>query len=330
MLKLLNATWVDALQRPVLAYLHRLEAFLASVPEQLPESIRSLAASCLDNRGKRLRPLFAFYSAFEAPSGEDLVKAAAVLELIHIATLVHDDVLDNGTLRHQKPTLHVQYGADVAILMGDALFAHGLCLASSFPTPTICRLVSQSTARLCAGEISQTLSQKLERFSLEHYYKIIDLKTADLFATACHIGAHLSPGLDPLAKSKLTLFGRYLGRAYQIYDDVNDILGQEAILGKTLGTDFASQKYTLPILLYLDALPKAERPLVIEALLQQRLSAQTLAHLLEDKGIIQKVKSQFHATIRSAEALVADLPHKEQVLNLSQGLAQLFPYSELS
>ncbi len=325
MLNMLNPSWAHTLQTPVLSYLDKLEAFLADIPDQLPEEIRSLATYCLSHKGKRLRPLFLFYSAFNAADMENLVKAAAVLELIHLATLVHDDVLDNGTLRHTKPTLHVQYGADVAILMGDALFAHGLYLASSFPTPTICRLVSQSTTRLCAGEISQTLSQKSERFSLKHYYRIIDLKTADLFATACHIGAYLSPRLDSLATNTLTLFGRYLGRAYQIYDDLNDILGHEASLGKTLGTDFATQKYTLPILLYLEELSQKERDFTIKELLHHTMNAHTLDQKLKQHGIIQKVKSQFHSTIQSAEALVQDLPHKAQLLSLSQSLFQLLP-----
>ncbi len=323
MLKMLDPSWAHTLQAPVLTYLDRLDSFLAAVPGQLPEEIRSLATACLSHSGKRLRPIFTFYSAFQAPSTDDLIKAAAVLELIHLATLVHDDVLDKGTLRHKKPTLHIQYGADVAILMGDALFAHGLYLASSFPTPTICRLVSQSTARLCAGEISQTLSQKSHRFSLEHYYKIIDLKTADLFATACHIGASLSPNLDSLATNKLRRFGRYLGRAYQIYDDLNDILGHEAILGKTLGTDFATQKYTLPILLYLEELPPKERDTTIADLLHHTISAHTLAEKLEQHGIIQKVKEAFHATLDLADPILQDLPHQDQLLALSQGLRHL-------
>lgn len=325
MLKLLDASWTHALQTPVLSYLDRLESFLAAVPEQLSEEIRPLATYCISHSGKRLRPLFTFYSAFKAPHAEDLVKAAAVLELIHLATLIHDDVLDNGTIRHKMPTLHVEYGSDIAILMGDALFAHGLYLASSFPTPTICRLVSQSTARLCAGEISQTLSQKSQRFSLEHYYKIIDLKTADLFATACHIGASLSPSLDAVATHKLTLFGRYLGRAYQIYDDMNDILGQEALLGKTLGTDFASQKYTLPILLYLEELSLYERSSTIEELLQNKLSAAALVHRLEHTGTLQKVKEAFHNTLNEADTIIQGLPHQQQLLDLSWSLRQLFP-----
>jgi octaprenyl-diphosphate synthase len=324
MLKICETPWAQTLREPIVPLLNKLDQFLADIPLQLPEEIRPIATYCLSHSGKRLRPIFAFYSTFEAPCQDSLVKAAAVVELIHIATLVHDDVLDNGTLRHRAPTLHVRYGADVAILMGDALFAHGLYLASSFPTTAVCQIVSQSTARLCAGEISQTLSQKNQRFDLEHYYKIIDLKTADLFSSACQLGGHLSTGLSPEDKHNLSLFGRYLGRAYQIYDDLNDILGQESCLGKTLGSDFETQKCTLPVLLYLESLSASEKLETIQSILDRSLSADTLVQKLEHSGISHQVKQQFHATIQSAESFVQDLPHKEQLLKLSQGLSHLF------
>ncbi len=325
MLKICETPWAQTLREPILPLLDKLDQFLANVPLQLPAEIRPIATYCLSHSGKRLRPIFAFYSAFEAPCEDSLVKAAAVVELIHLATLVHDDVLDKGTLRHKKPTLHIQYGADVAILMGDALFAHGLYLASSFPTTAVCRIVSQSTARLCAGEISQTLSQKNQRFDLEHYYRIIDLKTADLFSSACQLGGHLSTGLSLEDKQNLSLFGRYLGRAYQIYDDLNDILGQESALGKTLGSDFETQKYTLPVLLYLESLNASEKLATIQSILDQSLSANTLVQKLESSGISHQVKQQFHSSLSIAETFIQALPHKEQLLSLSASMRQFMP-----
>lgn len=325
MLKTHPPTWAQTLRGPILHLLEKLDAFLASVPLDLPESIRPIATYCLSHSGKRLRPIFAFYSAFNPPCEDSLVKAAAVIELIHLATLVHDDVLDNGALRHKVPTLHVRYGADVAILMGDALFAHGLYLASSFPSPRVCRIVSQSTARLCAGEISQTLSQKAQRFSLEHYYNIIDLKTADLFSSACQLGGYLSQGLSNEDQEALILFGRYLGRAYQIYDDLNDILGEASALGKTLGTDFQTQKYTLPVLLYLEKLEPQEKAKTLKGILDQTLAADTLVERLKTYGIAQEVRQAFHTTLDTAEGFVQELPHKEQLLSLSKCMRYFMP-----
>jgi len=205
----------------------------------------------LAHPGKRLRPLLAFGSGAGGTPSEALVRGAGVIELVHLATLVHDDVLDGADTRHGSDTPNRTHGAHAAVLFGDALFAHALVLAAEHRTPELCRIVARASREVCSGEVCQTFSRGQDDLSLEDYYRHIRLKTAELFEGACHAGALLAehPAIHIQACS---LFGRHLGIAYQIYDDLVDLLLEDAKAGKTLGTDAASGKLTLPMLLERD------------------------------------------------------------------------------
>ncbi|MEM9025860.1 MAG: polyprenyl synthetase family protein [Verrucomicrobiota bacterium] len=224
------------------------ELMNAQVEDFEPE-IRELVEYTLENSGKRLRPMLMFFSGSNGTDSvnPDLVKAAAVVEMVHIATLVHDDILDDAALRHRKETVAQKFGTTVAVLLGDALFAHALKLASDFKTVRVCQVVASATQRVCSGEISQTLRRGNPDLSRESYFRIIEMKTAELFQASCTLGAELSDG-DPAFVEAAGTFGKHLGIAYQIFDDLTDLYGEEETTGKTLGTDLASGKITLPML----------------------------------------------------------------------------------
>src|SRR3954462_4407478 len=138
-------------------HLAELDRFLHGQIAAFEPEIRTMADYCIDTSGKRIRPALVFLSGWRGP-GEiraDLVQVAAVVELVHLATLVHDDIMDEAALRRARPTASRQYGSAAAVLLGDALFAHALHLASLFPSTEVCRAVSESTRRVCAGEIMQ-------------------------------------------------------------------------------------------------------------------------------------------------------------------------------
>ncbi|HEX9781145.1 MAG TPA: polyprenyl synthetase family protein [Opitutaceae bacterium] len=221
--------------------------------------IRDLALYCLDAGGKRIRPALVFFSGWEGPGivADPLVRLAAVVEMVHLATLVHDDIMDEAEMRRGRRTASRTFGPETAVLLGDALFAHALSLASEFPTTEVCRYVSVSTRKVCAGEIMQTLAAADAVRDLAYYKRVIELKTAELFFVSCYLGARLSGASEGVAES-VGGFGRRLGTAYQIYDDLADFFGTEAKFGKTLGTDLASGKITLPLLLLLEELPPPE------------------------------------------------------------------------
>jgi octaprenyl-diphosphate synthase len=189
--------------------------------------------------------------------------------MVHLATLVHDDIMDNADVRRNRRTAAREFGATPAVLLGDALFAHALHLTTEFPTAEICAVVADSMRRVCAGEIVQTLRRGSTNISREDYYRIVDLKTADLFRVSCALGAKLTElprGFADAASS----FGRHLGIAYQIYDDLVDFFGSEVRIGKTLGTDLASGKLTLPLFVLLERLEKADAADLIAELTGRR------------------------------------------------------------
>lgn len=248
---------VFALLAPHMAELDR---FLHGQLAAFEPEIRTMADYCIDTSGKRIRPALVFLSGWRGPGvvERDLVRVAAVVELVHLATLVHDDIMDEADVRRSRRTASREFGPAAAVLLGDALFAHALHLATQFPTTEICAAVSDSTRKVCAGEIVQTLRRGSTNITLADYQRIVDLKTAELFRVSCFLGARLS-GAEPGYVEAASRFGRHLGIAYQIYDDLVDFFGDEARIGKTLGTDLASGKLTLPLLALLDRLPADER-----------------------------------------------------------------------
>lgn len=237
-----------------------LDRFLRGQLDAFEPEIRAMADYCIDTSGKRIRPALVFLGGWRGPGvvEADLVRVAAVVELVHLATLVHDDIMDEADVRRSRRTAAREFGPTAAVLLGDALFAHALHLATQFPTTEICAAVSDSTRKVCAGEIVQTLRRGSTNITLADYQRIVDLKTAELFRVSCFLGARLA-GFDAGYVEAASRFGRHLGIAYQIYDDLVDFFGDETRIGKTLGTDLASGKLTLPLLALLDRLPAAER-----------------------------------------------------------------------
>lgn len=299
-----------ALMAPLKPSLDGLTDFLGEQVAVFEDDVRELVTYCLRYQGKRLRPMLLFYSGWGSQSADapaNLIKAAAVVELVHLATLVHDDILDDATIRHNSDTISARWGAHTAVLLGDAIFAHSLNLAASFPVVDVCREVSRSTRLVCSGEIRQTFERGNANLSVEEYYRVIDYKTAELFRVSCLLGARLG-GYEETFAQAAAQFGRSLGIAYQIFDDVADFLGDEDKIGKTLGTDFASGKYTLPLLLHLQELPQPEAEALVARLNSGGNDAQALLALvaqLRKGGIFERVREHCERELARAEAHLA-------------------------
>jgi octaprenyl-diphosphate synthase len=245
--------------------MEELDRFLRAQLAIFEPEIRPMAEACIDSAGKRIRPALVFLAGWNGspdPTPE-LIRAAAVVELVHLATLVHDDIMDSADVRRGRRTAVREIGPTAAVLLGDSLFAHALNLAAQFPTTEICFAVSESARRVCAGEIMQTLRRGSTAVSRADYWRIIELKTAELFRVSCYLGARLT-GMQTGYTEAACRFGRHLGVAYQIYDDLADYFGDEERLGKTLGTDLASGKMTLPLFVLLERLAPADRAALVE------------------------------------------------------------------
>jgi octaprenyl-diphosphate synthase len=244
----LSSGWKE-IAKAVEPFLQSVVRELESQTEEFEPQIAAFARYALTAQGKRLRPILVSLSAEAAGSiNESHLTVAVIIEMIHLATLVHDDVIDEARLRRGRLTLAANWGNEVSVLLGDCLFAHALKLAASFPTPEICRAVSAATKTVCAGEILQSRSRGDFTITRGHYFKMLAMKTGELFALSCDMGACLSQA-PPAHRQGLRQYGLALGTAYQLYDDCVDVLGSEATAGKTLGADLANGKMTLPILI---------------------------------------------------------------------------------
>jgi octaprenyl-diphosphate synthase len=210
--------------------------------------VQRLVDHCSDFQGKRLRPALVLLSG--RASGT-LCHAhcvlAAVVEMIHTATLVHDDVLDEAVIRRHAATVNAEWGNETAVLLGDYLFTHAFHLAATLESTHACRLIGQGTNRVCEGEMQQIHHRGNLDLDEQDYYAIIEGKTAELTAVSCHLGAAYA-GAPESSVAALDRYGRELGIAFQIADDVLDIWGEERVTGKSLGTDLEKQKLTLPVI----------------------------------------------------------------------------------
>ena len=295
--------------RRVGPHLAALDGFMRSQVDGFEPEIREMAAYCLDTTGKRLRPALVFFSGWQGNGivSDDLVRAAGVIEMVHLATLVHDDIMDGAEIRRNRRTAARAFGPDAAVLLGDALFSQALHVAAQFPTAEVCRVVSESTRRVCSGEIMQTLRRRDINLSLADYWRIIDLKTAELFRVSCFLGGRLG-GYPPEFSAAAARFGRHLGVGYQIYDDLLDFLGEEQRTGKTLGTDLATGKLTLPLMLLLDKLPAPEREALVQTVrdgIPGTLAAST--RQMREQGVGAAVFETIDAELTAAAQALA--PH---------------------
>src|SRR5262245_10109135 len=208
-------------------------------------------------RGKRLRPALLFLTARACGKVTDAHRTlAAAVEMIHTATLVHDDVLDESELRRHAPTVNAGWGNKVSILLGDMLFTHAFHLTSTVDRRA-CEIIGEATNRVCAGELRQVCERGNLALSEADYFAIIEGKTAAITECCGRLGA-LYAGASEEVAAKLAHFGKNLGLAFQIADDLLDLVGNEDTAGKTLGTDLEQQKLTLPVIHCLNRLPAAD------------------------------------------------------------------------
>jgi len=300
------------------------ESFLVAVGEQLHEQIntfeRDIAAYAeyaLTGQGKQLRPaLVALSGGATGKVGDSHVMVAVIIEMIHLATLVHDDVMDEAQIRRGRPTLAASWGNEISVLLGDCLFANALKLAASFPTTEICRAVSSATNTVCSGEILQTQRRRYFELSRAEYFKMLQMKTGELFALSCDLGAYLS-GAGAGSRSALRQYGLAIGTAYQIYDDCLDLFGSEAEAGKSLGTDLTKGKLTLPVLLALERAPVAERA-KLTALLQdwQPREISRLLSILDGLQVTDECRASVHQLLETAREKLNALPESESRFGL--------------
>ncbi len=310
------------LYAPIQAELEQVEQILRDELRNADPFVDELVRHGFRIGGKRLRPALVLLSAkaIGRMSPEHLV-LAAVVEMIHTATLVHDDVLDEAEVRRHEQTINARWTNEASVLLGDYLFTHSFYLASTLPTTYACRTIGRATNLVCEGELRQVRHRGNLDLTEQEYLEIIDGKTAELTSCCCRLGAHYA-GASIDQESRLSNYGRHLGIAFQVVDDLLDMTGDEMLTGKSLGTDLVKEKMTLPLIRTLELASPAER-VEIQALLSEP-SAATRAALqpwLEryDGLAYARQKAQRHAVqAREQLAELEDNPSTAILRNLTE------------
>jgi octaprenyl-diphosphate synthase len=199
-------------------------------------------------RGKQLRAALVLLAGdATGNSTDEHATVAAIVELIHLATLVHDDVLDGASVRRRVASVNQRWDNQVAVLLGDFLYARAFSLSTELSSRLCSQLLSRTTQKICVGEIDQAASRYDFEMDQARYEAIAGAKTGALYAAACELGASYPGGRESLA-TQMATFGYEIGLAFQIMDDVLDIQGEEEVVGKSVGTDVEDGKVTLPVL----------------------------------------------------------------------------------
>jgi len=265
--------------------------------------------------GKRLRPIFVLLSGdFGNPDLNNLKKAAAALEFIHMATLVHDDVIDNANTRRGKLTVKAKWNDNIAMYTGDFIFAQALTILADFDDKNIQSLISKSIVLMCEGEIEQINDLHYWNQSFRRYLKRIRRKTAILIAVSCKLGALVS-NVEESTSMKIYLYGYYLGMAFQIIDDILDFISTEETLGKPVGSDLIQGNITLPVLYAIKCSERNVKENLIKNINQY-------FKLNNDKLILNEILKTIHASggiefsykiaqryIDKAKKMISDLPN---------------------
>ncbi len=260
----------------------------------------------LEASGKRLRPaLVLLCGSFAGEHSERLTRVATAVELIHMATLVHDDIIDDAALRRGVASARDRFGDPVAVLAGDFLFAKAFQLFASVNDPRVVNEAAEVVGVMCSGEIQQQLDQGRVASESE-YFARIEAKTARFIEASCRLGA-MAAGLDRSAEDLLARFGHDMGMAFQVIDDVLDWSEDGLQLGKSVGEDIAQGVYTLPLIYALQQAQWADELQAYIAQAKERPMAR-IRQMLKASGALEYAKNRAIGLKDSAMAALAGLP----------------------
>ncbi|MGH2726579.1 MAG: polyprenyl synthetase family protein [Actinomycetota bacterium] len=238
---------IDVVDVDLRADLELVEQTLRDAVDSSDPFVHEAASHLLEAGGKRFRPMLVLLSGHLGDAKDPrLIPCAAAIELTHLATLYHDDVIDEALVRRGAPSANVRFDNSVAILTGDYLFARSSSLAADLGS-YVSRVLADTIGLLCEGQIMETDHAGTDRQTVERYLAVVERKTAALLATSCRLGAWLA-GVPEEQVEAVAEFGRSVGVAFQLSDDVLDITGREEESGKTPGTDLREGVWTLPVL----------------------------------------------------------------------------------
>ncbi len=263
---------LQEIYQPIAKEMAMVESFLCSaIRESNNPSVRAKSEFLLESPGKRIRPALLILSeksgSFNSGGGcdeEELVQIATAMEMIHMASLIHDDVLDRAKFRRNRPSVNARWGNDVSIVLGDYVYSKAFELVGKCRNPEVFTCISEAIYVMCEGELAQVIERSNSEMTKESYLSIIEKKTATLFAACCQTGSLLGNNDGPVRRA-LHDYGKAFGIAFQIIDDSRDIMSDEDSLGKPPGQDVISGDLTLPLLMLLEVSGPEKREELIES-----------------------------------------------------------------
>lgn len=251
--------------------------------------------------GKRVRPAVLLLAArMSGYHGDKSVLNAAVVEFIHTATLVHDDIIDEAETRRGRLSAHSRWGNDITVLMGDYLYIRSMALALTQDTLEVVRVLCDATLKMIEGELFQLTKAGDPDITEDEHFEIINRKTAHLFAGCAEIGSLLGK-VTPEQREALRLYGFNIGLAFQIVDDVLDYTAEERNLGKPIGGDLREGKVTLPIILMLQRTDEATRALVRDVVVTRQVTPEAWAAIKTELNRHGTLEATFQRAVGYAE-----------------------------
>lgn len=311
----------EEILKPVAAALRGVPPRIRAALAAREPSVQAMLDHLSRYEGKLLRPALVLLSSgavsgrSAALSADDalgpILEVAAIVEMVHVATLVHDDVLDEAAVRRRVTSVNARFGNHEAVLLGDYIYARAFHMATLLESPICARVLSEVTRELCAGQIAELAACRDFGIGEEGYLAIAQGKTASLYGAACRLGASYA-GADAATASALERFGRELGLGFQIVDDCLDLAGREEVVGKSVGTDLHEGKITLPLLLaHQRADVRGRRRIEQMYAATEADSAAFLAELRADLdlgGAIEESLRRADIFLRRAAEALSDLP----------------------
>ena len=308
-------------------HLNKVESLILEQVRAFDPGVEPYMEYICQTNGKRIRPaLAALVGGATGGLCEDHIRLGVTIELIHMATLVHDDIIDGATTRRTVPTANAKWGNGLAVLLGDALFSHALKLSTNFEDLDLSRAISQASREVCEGEVLQTQRRFDLTITKKDYFRMIEMKTGALFAIASGLAAKLSKRDESLCQA-MHDYGMKLGTAYQIYDDVVDLIGSEDESGKTLGTDLEKGKLTLPILNLLERAKPSQREKLTKRIIEQKeIDLPVLVGIADYEGAIEdaiQTACVMVAEARQSLSLLGDSESRDALIDITSFVDQL-------
>lgn len=301
----------DGLHTELALHLQEVDRILADTLQSESNETHQMLAFVRGLSGKKMRPTLTILSALSLGNvNQETIRLAAVVELVHLATLIHDDVLDGAPMRRHLPTVHTKWNTTAAILTGDWLFTKAYQLANMGTSTLPGRWIAGSACRLCEGENLQNQNAGNWELSFDEYHLSLKGKTGELCALSCQLGAW-SVGASEESIAALSQFGMKLGVAFQLHDDYLDYFGTQLATGKSPLADLRSRKATLPIIELLAAASPLDRDLILQDLSAEGSSPTPTMRWLEKYRIQHTVQSYIADYARLAAATLLELPSSE-------------------